>query len=251
VLSLAYGRPLPVLDANVRRVLMRFMGLSGEASPRHDAAVLARLRRLIPPRAPGLFNQALMELGALVCRSRNPQCLLCPAGDRCRAARSGRQEVIPKPRRRATKRVEAVVAVIEDRGRFLIQRRPPGGSFGGLWEFPGGKVEPGEGPLSALRREVREEVGTEVADVRFLATVVHAYTQFRVTLRVYCCRPAGRVPAEGPGRKWVSLAGLGRYPLPSGSVKIVSVLRGGRPAERPGRAPRASGPRPRPAVPGP
>ncbi len=251
VLSLVYGRPLPVVDANVRRVLMRVMGLPGEASTRHDARILARLRALIPARAPGLFNQALMELGALVCRSRNPQCLLCPVRDRCSAARDGLQEVIPSPRRRATAKVEAVVAVIEDRGRFLIQRRPPEGLFGGLWEFPGGKVERGERPLSALRREVREEVGTEVADARFLTTVVHAYTKFRVTLRVYRCRPAGRVPAEAPDRKWVTLDGLRRYPLPSGSVKIVSVLRRGRAAEGPGRARRASGPRRPPAVPGP
>ena len=100
VLSLAYGRPLPVVDANVRRVLMRLMGLAGEASMRHDARILARLGALIPARAPGLFNQALMELGAVVCRSRNPQCLLCPARERCRAARAGLQEVIPRPRRR-------------------------------------------------------------------------------------------------------------------------------------------------------
>jgi len=251
VLSLAYGRPLPVVDANVRRVLMRLMGLAGEASMRHDARILARLGALIPARAPGLFNQALMELGAVVCRSRNPQCLLCPARERCRAARAGLQEVIPRPRRRPATKVEAVVAVIEARGRFLIQRRPPGGLFGGLWEFPGGKVERGERPLAALRREVREEVGAELADARHLTTVAHAYTRFRVTLRVYRCRPAGRLPAERPDRKWVTLDGLRRYPLPSGSVKIVSILRGGRAEERSGRAPRASGPRRRPAVPGP
>jgi A/G-specific adenine glycosylase len=226
VLSLAYGRPVPVVDANVRRVLMRIMGLRGEASPRSDALVRRYLQDVFDARRPGLFNQALMELGALLCRSRNPQCLLCPVSDYCRAARDGVQELIPMPSVRDTKKVEAVVAVIEDRGRFLIQQRPPGGLFGGLWEFPGGKLKPGERPEAALRREVREEVGTEISDIRFLTTVTHAYTQFRVTLQVFSCVPAKTVPPPRADRRWVSLRAIRRYPLPSGSAQIVNFLAG-------------------------
>jgi A/G-specific adenine glycosylase len=224
VLSIAYGRPLPVMDANVRRVLIRITGRRGEASPRNDHSLLNSLRPVFPGRDPGLFNQALMELGALVCRSRNPQCILCPVSAYCRAAREGIQEAIPRPQRKVTKKVEAVVAVIKDRGRFLIQKRPPGGLFAGLWEFPGGKVEPGERPEAALRREVREEVGARVKNIRFLTSVSHSYTQFRVRLAVFLCQPMRPVPTARPDRKWVTLAGLRRYPLPSGSVKIVNFL---------------------------
>ena len=226
VLSLAYGRPLPVVDANVRRVLMRITGFRGEASPRHDKALRTYLAGVFPARTPGLFNQAMMELGALVCRSRNPQCLLCPVREYCRAFLEGTQDIIPRPRRRATKKVEAVVAVIRDGGRVLIQRRPPEGLFGGLWEFPGGKVEPGERPEAALRREVREEVGAEVGNVRFLTTVSHAYTQFRVTLRVFSCGLRKGRPRPSEDRKWVTLAALSRYPMPSGSARVVRFLCG-------------------------
>jgi A/G-specific adenine glycosylase len=226
VLSLAYGRPLPVVDANVRRVLMRVTGLRGEAPPRSDALIRRYLQDVFDARRPGLFNQALMELGALLCRSRNPQCLLCPVSDYCRAARDGVQELIPRPKSRDTKKVEAVVAVIEDRGRFLIQQRPPGGLFGGLWEFPGGKLEPGERPEAALRREVREEVGAEISNIRHLTTVTHAYTQFRVTLKVFSCVAAKPVPPSRTDRKWVSLRTIRRYPLPSGSAQIVNFLAG-------------------------
>lgn len=224
VLSLAYGRPLPVIDANVRRVLMRVLGLDGPAGPRVDGDLRAYLAKVFPADAPGDFNQGLMELGALVCRGRNPQCLGCPIRFACRAAREGTQEIIPRPKRLITQEIEAVVAVIERDGRYLIQERAEKGLLAGLWEFPGGKIEPGESPRAALRREVREEVGVEVRVLRRLPTVIHAYTRFRVRLHAYVC--ALRDPAfePGPRRRWVTLAGIGRYPLPSGSVKIVEAL---------------------------
>jgi A/G-specific adenine glycosylase len=225
VLSLAYARPLPVIDANVRRVLMRITGLRGEASARNDKLLLDYLRGIFPARDPGLFNQAMMELGALACRSRNPQCLLCPVTGICSAARDGKQEVIPRPRKQAAKKIEAVVAVIEDGERVLIQKRPPSGLFGGLWEFPGGRRKRGESRVNALRREVREEVGAGITNVRFLTTVKHAYTQFQVTLHVYSCELKRLSPPPiGKDRRWVSLRSIRRLPLPSGSVKIVDYL---------------------------
>jgi A/G-specific adenine glycosylase len=228
VLSLAYGRPLPVIDANVRRVAMRLLGLEGPAGPRVDKTLLAFLATVFPTAAPGDFNQALMELGALLCRSRNPQCLDCPVRFACRAAREGTQEIIPRPKSLRLEEVEAVVAVIERDGRFLIQQRADKGLLAGLWEFPGGKVEPGESLAAALRREVREEVGVEVRIIRRLATVPHAYTRFRVNLHPFVC--ALRDPDFEPGsrRRWATLAAIGRYPLPSGSVRIVDILAGRR-----------------------
>lgn len=228
VLSLAYGRPLPVVDANVRRVLMRITGTPGEATPEKDKVLLEYIRGVFPARAAGLFNQALMELGALVCRTRNPHCLLCPVLEFCRSARDGYQELIPRPRKRPSQRIEAVIAVIQDRGRFLIQKRPPAGLFAGLWEFPGGKRRRGESPEDALRREVREEVGVDVRNIRYLTTVNQAYTQFKVTLRVFACELKRARPAARPGLLWVSLTSIRRYPLPSGSVKIINYLAGSR-----------------------
>jgi A/G-specific adenine glycosylase len=227
VLSLAYGKPLPLVDANVRRVAMRLLAIECEAAPRHDATLLLFLREVQPADRPGDFNQALMELGALVCRARNPQCLACPVRFACRAAREGVQEIIPKPRKLALERLEVVVAVIEREGRFLVQQRPPGGLLAGLWEFPGGKVEPGESLPAALRREVREELGAGVANIRRLTTVRHAYTRFLVTLHAFRCELAeGSKVRPGPPRRWLSLSSLRGYPLPSGSVRIVDHLEG-------------------------
>jgi A/G-specific adenine glycosylase len=224
VLSLAFGRPLPVIDANVRRVLMRVLATEGPASSSLDKGFLAVLEKIIPRAAPGAFNQAMMELGALVCRSANPQCLACPVRGFCRAAAEGRQETIPRPRRIETTPVEAVVAVIRRDGRFLIRQRPEAGLLAGLWEFPGGKRERGESLVEALRREVREEVGAEVADVRFLTTVRHAYTRFQVTLHAFTCRFRRAPVLPNKEFRWVTLRSIRRYPLPSGSVRIVDHL---------------------------
>jgi A/G-specific adenine glycosylase len=226
VLSLAYGRPLPVIDANVRRVLMRVLGLNGPAEPRVDKSLWTFLETVFSAREPGDFNQAMMELGALVCRSRNPQCLACPVRPFCRAAREGIQELIPRPKTLRLERIEVVVAVIEKDGRFLLQQRPAGGLLAGLWEFPGGKVEPGEGLVPALRREIREELGIKIEDVRRLTTVRHAYTRFEVTLHAYRCHIRNEEFKPGTRRRWVTLRAIRTYPLPSGSVKIVDVLAG-------------------------
>lgn len=224
VLSLVYDKPQPVIEANVRRVLMRVLGLRGTAEARVDKTLRAFLETVFSKDSPGDFNQAMMELGALVCRSRNPQCLACPLRKFCRAAREGTQEIIPRPRTLGLAKIEAVVAVIEKDGRILIQKRPSRGLLADLWEFPGGKVERGESLVQALRREVREELGAEVEDVRRLTTVHHAYTRFQVTLRAYACKLRDEDFKTGPRRRWVTLDSIRRYPLPSGSVKIVDFL---------------------------
>ena len=224
VLSLVYGKPQPVIDANVRRVLMRVLGLRGTAEARADKKLRAFLETVFSKDSPGDFNQAMMELGALVCRSRNPQCLACPVREFCRAAREGTQELIPRPRSLRLEKIEAVVAVIEKDGRILIQKRPAGGLLADLWEFPGGKVEPGESLTAALRREVREELGVEIEAVRRLTTVRHAYTRFQVTLRAYACKLRDEDFKTGPRHRWVTLTSIRKYPLPSGSAKIVDFL---------------------------
>jgi A/G-specific adenine glycosylase len=225
VLSLVYGKPMPVIDANVRRVLMRVLGIRGTAEARVDKTLRAFLETVFPKDSPGDFNQAMMELGALICRSHSPQCLICPVREFCQAAREGTQEIIPRPRKLSLEKIAAVVAVIGKDGRILIQERPAGGLLTGLWEFPGGKVERGESLVQALRREVREELGIEIVDVRRLTTVRHDYTRFQVTLHAFACGIRDRNFKPGPRRRWVTLTSIRKYPLPSGSVKIVDFLK--------------------------
>ncbi|MGD2295286.1 MAG: A/G-specific adenine glycosylase [Candidatus Aminicenantes bacterium] len=224
VLSLAFDLPYPVVDANVRRVLMRLTGLAKEASPRFDKTLLEFLTPLLPKRNMGTFNQAMMELGSLVCRSKNPACLLCPLPAECRAYKNGKQEIIPKPKKRNYKKIEAVIGIIKKGDRYLIQKRPSSGLLADLWEFPGGKINPGENSKQALHREINEELDREVQSEKFLVSVRHAYTQFQVTLHAFECTLKQYPRLDKKNHRWVSLRSMRHYPLPSGSAKIVHFL---------------------------
>lgn len=224
VLSIAFGQSYPVLDANVRRVAMRLYAVPGRTDSRVDDFLMNRILSLSPPRNGGDFNQAMMELGALVCRPSNPACLLCPVQGFCLAYQRGEQEVIPPPKQRSYQRIEAVVGIINRGGRYLIQRRPPQGLLAGLWEFPGGKREKGESLRQALRRELKEELGVRVKQERLLLKVRHAYTRFQVELSAYECDLEAPPRQTGAMRRWVSVRTLKRYPFPSGSAKIVRFL---------------------------
>jgi len=224
VLSIAYDKPYPVLDANVRRVLMRLAGLKKGHNSQTDKRLLLYLATLIPKTSPGEFNQAVMEVGALICRPKNPRCLLCPLQRFCLAYKKGEQEVIPAPKKRSYNKIEAVVGVIKNRGKYLLQKRPSPGLLADLWEFPGGKRKEGETLAAALRRELREELGAEVRGEKFLLKVRHAYTQFQVTLSAYECRLQDKPRLKRDSQRWVSLRALKQYPFPSGSAKIVRFL---------------------------
>lgn len=235
VLSLGYGRPVAVLDANVRRVFMRLGRIDDRPAAGAEAEIRRRLDGWLDRRRPGAFNQAVMELGALVCRPRNPRCPVCPLQPWCLAFEAGEQEVIPAPRRRPSERLEAVVGLIENGGRYLIQRRPPTGLLAGLWEFPGGKRKKGESLASALRRELKEELGVEVVSARRLLKVRHAYTRFLVDLHAYETTVKELPPLDRRTRRWVSRKALKAYPFPSGSARIIRFLEDRETSRRHGR----------------
>jgi A/G-specific adenine glycosylase len=228
IASIAHGLDEPVVDGNVTRVLCRVFLIA--ADPRR-AGVHKKLwllaRRLIPRGQAGTFNQALMDLGATVCLPRKPQCPACCLRDACRARAAGRQEQLPrKAPRKAIPHYDIAAGVIRKRGWILIGRRPAKGLLGGLWEFPGGKIEPGETPPEALRREIREEVGLRVDVGEFVASIRHAYSHFRITLHVFECRwRAGRPRALGcEAVRWVRPGQLGEFAFPRANRKIVDQL---------------------------
>ncbi|MDH5466857.1 MAG: A/G-specific adenine glycosylase [Candidatus Aminicenantes bacterium] len=224
VLSIAFDRPFPVMDANVRRVLMRIMGARGKADAKMDQKLLSFLKPYFPQKKAAVFNQALMELGALVCRPKNPSCLLCPLSDFCQAFKDGNPEVIPRPKKREYRKIDAVVAVVEKNGRLLIQKRPPQGLLADLWEFPGGKRKTGETLEETLQREIMEELQSQVLDPKLLIKVRHAYTQYQVSLYAFQCRLAKDPNLSKNRHRWVTLPGLRDYPFPSGSAKIIKFL---------------------------
>jgi len=223
VLSIAYDIPLTIIDANVRRVVMRLLALQGLADTKQDPKVNEFLLKVLPDRGVGNFNQALMELGALVCRAKEPVCVLCPLIKYCQAYKTGKQEIIPETKKKFIKDIQAVIAIIKKGNNYFIQKRPSKGLLADLWEFPGGKVRPRESKKKALIRELKEELSIEIKGAKYLFNVTHFYTQFKVNLNVYACQYVNP-PVTNVFHKWVNLQEIRHYPMPSGSAKIVDKL---------------------------
>jgi A/G-specific adenine glycosylase len=225
IASIAFGQPEPAVDGNVRRVLSRLFDLETPTPNRLDRLT----RDLIAESdgAAGRLNQALMDVGSSVCTPRKPRCGGCPVVRRCLAHERGTVALRPARRRRPALPHHDVGAALVWRGpRLLIARRPEDGLLGGLWEFPGGKVETGESPSEAARREVREELGIDVEILGEADTTRHAYSHFQITLHLFHARwVEGDLPSSKDGSPlWVLPEDLGRYAFPAANRAVIQRL---------------------------
>ncbi len=232
IASLAFDVPEVALEANGLRVAARWT----RESRRPDGPAARRrlegaLRAHLPLGSAGRFNEALMELGETVCLPSAPDCARCPVTRWCRAFRElDDPGSIPPPRRRpARPHHRAAVVVLHRRGRWLVQRRPLEELLGGLWEFPGGRIERGETPEAAARRELAEETGLRAGPLTPRGVVRHAYSHFTVELHVFEGPVAGSARRPlGPYRRWVRPDEIETLPLPKATEKIVARLAAGR-----------------------
>lgn len=228
IASIAFGADELALDGNIRRVAARVFNLDISPSlPEGQGRLQGQLREHLPFGRAGDFNQALMDLGALVCTPREPRCQQCPIVDLCEAHEQGvvEQRPVRSPRARIPHYTVTAAVIFRD-GRLLIARRPPQGLLGGLWEFPGGKVEPDEGLAAALRREIQEELGVEIEVGEKVGVFNHAYTHYKVTLHAFYCRLVSGEPRalEASELSWALPVELRAFPMGKIDRQIASLL---------------------------
>jgi A/G-specific adenine glycosylase len=215
--ALAFGQDEVAIDGNLQRVLARLIDLRVDPrTPAGERRIRTYAESLLPRGKAAAFNQALMDLGAMVCLPRGPNCRLCPIGCACLSFARGTQDRRPvrKPRAALPHRTVGA-AVIRRKGRVLIARRPEGLLLGGLWEFPGGKRERGESLAACVRRELKEELGVTVTVGARVGVFRHAYTHYRVTVHAHECdlvrgRPVARVHSAV---RWVRPEQLHEFPM--------------------------------------
>jgi A/G-specific adenine glycosylase len=228
ILSAAFNQPVAILDGNVKRVLARLVALS--VPPVKATKQLWQLSEaLLDRQNPRAFNQALMDLGATVCTPKNPDCKRCPWRADCQAYNLGIQSQLPMREISSPLPHKTIgVAVIwNEQGQILIDRRRPEGLLGGLWEFPGGKIECGETIEECIKREIQEELRIEIEVGDRLITIDHAYSHFSVTLTVHHCRHLSGIPqpVECDEIRWVTLDEIDQFPFPKANTQIIAALR--------------------------
>lgn len=232
ILSSAFNQPISILDGNVKRVLARLVALSDP--PAKAIQFLWDVSdSLLDPDNPRDFNQGLMDLGATICTRSQPKCLLCPWLSHCQAYQQGKQNQLPMREDSSPlphKKI-GVAVIYNNAGEILIDRRPDKGLLGGLWEFPGGKIEENETVEECIKREILEEIAIDIEVGEHLITLDHAYTHFKVTLIVHLCRHIAGEPQaiECQEIRWTTLDEIDSFPFPKANSKIIEALRNNQP----------------------
>lgn len=250
IASIAYEQDVPCIDANAERVLSRLTDLELCVRDGEGKKTVERLARAFLQKGCGrLHNQAIMELGALVC-GKKPHCSRCPLAFACLSHKHGtvlkRPVLPPRPQRVP---IFVATGVLLHKGRIYVQRRMPTDSWGGLWEFPGGCIEAGESPEEAVVRELREETGFATRVVDKLGIIRHGYTTYHVTLHGFALelveekqRENGDDNGGDNGNEhspenwpapvltaacdfhWLNLEDLGPYAMPSAHRRLANAL---------------------------
>jgi A/G-specific adenine glycosylase len=217
--SIAFGEDVAAVDGNIRRVIARLFDVSVPARSTQGEKQIQKLTQAyLPLGRAGDYNQALMDLGALICTPKKPDCTSCPIAVECSALQLGLQEERPvRMPRKKVPHLTVTAAIIRQDGLVLLAQRPPKGLLGGLWEFPGGTLEEDDPDLRAcLQREIREELGVEIDVDEPFGQYEHAYTHFKITLHAFLCRlTEGVLPQalDGQVLAWAALPELPDYPM--------------------------------------
>jgi A/G-specific adenine glycosylase len=232
ILSLAFGQAEPIVDGNVRRVLCRVYHIPEDPAETATVRILWGLAEslvgAVGTGAAGDMNEALMELGAVLCTPREPRCTECPLGRLCLAYAQGTQEALPATRKKpAAPLLHGRAAVICDAsGRYLIVRRPDEGLLGGLWGFPNALLAGAQPPDEQFRQAMSEQLGIEVEVGATVARVKHAYTHFRLALDVVVCDLVAGAPQPiaYSDVRWLAIEEIAQVAIAATDHKILATL---------------------------
>lgn len=215
--ALAFDQPEVALDGNLKRVIARLIDLELDArSAAAERQLRAWAEEHMPKKQAAAFNQALMDLGAMVCLPRTPRCSICPLAGACLSRARGTTDERPvRAVRGSIPSYQAAAGVMRRGNCVLIGRRPEGKLLGGLWEFPGGKREPEENLQECLRRELLEELQIEVEVGSELGAFDHSYSHFHVSVHAFETRILAGHPKqlEHSDLQWVEIERLGEFPM--------------------------------------
>jgi len=232
--SIAFNENRPIVDGNVIRVLSRLFTISKPYDEKNKTIYWKTQENLIPNGKARYFNQALMELGALICTPSNPSCAICPVQKHCQAfaEKSVDQFPIPKKRKQTVK-VNAGALVLRKNNKFFIHKRPVGKIMGGLWEFPEWKLSQNlnltiQKSNARTLKQAQKEFGKEISSLKYVDMIKRSYTHHQERLQVFQTVVSNGIKPMGSKKDWpsawISKKDLKKYPFSSAHVKIAQLL---------------------------
>ncbi|MBI4358614.1 MAG: A/G-specific adenine glycosylase [Candidatus Omnitrophica bacterium] len=256
VASIAFQKPVPLVDGNVARVLSRIYNLKKDVSkPETQKFLYAIAQKLVPPsplssapfrqrrirlrrtggrgngegkaKRPGDFNQALMELGSLICIPEIPKCSICPVRSLCLAFQKGDPSRLPiRSKGPEVKKIDMVVGLLRKNGKILVRRRPPRGIWGGLWEIPGTVCLKNQSSEAALAEEFKEGLGLSVTAEKKWSKLKHRFTHRLAFIHPFELKMSGNGKRQRNSAKtlWASPAKLKTLSFPVPHQKILKSI---------------------------
>ncbi len=235
IASIAFGQRAPILEANTQRLYARLIGWDETLTTSASQKRLWQFAEdILPADEVGIFNQALMEVGSLVCTPKNPDCKQCPLSAHCQAFHLGRQDEIPRPKKKVEFiPITEIALVVRKKNQVLVRQCGQDERWAGLWDFPRFPVAEANGSadLSGIAGQLAEAVGIEADLQHHLTTIKHGVTKYRITLLCHemAYRKGRLKPQAGPDGqprvwKWIDVSHLGELPLSTTGRKLGRLL---------------------------
>ena len=232
IASIAFNQDKPIVDGNVLRVLSRVYAIAEPIDVEKNKEHFWKLQEsLIPKNQARDFNQALMELGALVCLAQNPRCAVCPLRSECRAHLMKKTSEFPvRSAKKKTVKVTAAALIISKNKKYFLHRRPLGKIMGGLWEFPEWKLAQDKKiSFGVIEKEIlgktKEEFGHSLKKINYLGIIKRNYTNHLETLHVFAGETEKNLKSNRSWPSiWASAENFKKYPFSSAHAKIAKKL---------------------------
>ena len=221
IMSIAYYKPYPAIDSNLKRVILRLAGIDDIKNIVDESKIF--VKSLMNNYNASKINQSLMDLGREVCLPKKPLCSLCPVEKFCYAKNEDeivKYSIVSKSVKKPI--YDVAVGMIWNKNKILISKRKDKGLLGGLWELPGGKKEKSESFTSCLKRELYEELNIKVDVDKTIGNIKHNYSHFGINMRGFHCYVLSGSPKAISAQKikWIDLDHIKDYPFPKATLKL-------------------------------
>jgi len=221
VMSIAYNKNYPAVDGNLNRVLSRYLGIKN-LTKRNKLRIQNQIKKLIAYQRPGEINQALMDIGSLLCKPKEALCLKCPLIDNCKGYASGYPITYPlKNKRKSTPTKKFVAGFITNKNKILINHRKHDGLLGGLWELPITEISNNCSRIDAMKKYVKSKYGFSVNIINQFDNVKHSYSHYKLLVTLFMCELKHKRSEVG---HWINIDEIDKYAFSKINHKLFDII---------------------------